>query len=61
MHLLTQIEKHLRAAGVAATRFGRDAVSDPRFVLDLRNGRTPRPETIARVEAYLARAGASGQ
>ena len=27
--------------------------SDPRFVFDLRNGRDPRPGTIARVRAYL--------
>ena len=56
MDLLGQIEKHLRITGVAATRFGRDVVRDPRFVLDLRNGRTPRVGTIARVEAHLARA-----
>ena len=54
MDLLGRIEKHLRSSGIAATRFGRNAVRDPRFVLDLRNGRTPRRETIARVEAYLA-------
>jgi hypothetical protein len=28
-------------------------MGDPRFVFDLRNGRDPRPETIARVRAYL--------
>ncbi len=56
MDLLGRTEKHLRHTGTAATRFGRDAVHDPRFVLDLRNGRTPRLETIARVEAHLARA-----
>ena len=56
MHLLGRIEHHLRRSGVAATRFGRDVVHDPRFVLDLRNGRTPRPETVARVDAYLAQA-----
>lgn len=26
---------------------------DPRFVFDLRKGRDPRPETVARVRAYL--------
>ena len=29
---------------------------DPRFVFDLRNGRDPRPETVARVRAYLEEA-----
>jgi len=28
-------------------------VGDPRFVLDLRNGRDPRVETVERVRAYL--------
>jgi 2,4-dienoyl-CoA reductase-like NADH-dependent reductase (Old Yellow Enzyme family) len=55
MHLLSMIERHLRNSGVAATRFGRDAVNDPRFVLDLRNGREPRPSTAERVSAYIAR------
>ena len=55
MHLLSMIERHLRNSGVAPTRFGRDAVNDPRFVLDLRNGREPRPATMDRVSAYIAR------
>jgi hypothetical protein len=55
MHLLSMIERHLRNSGVAPTRFGRDAVNDPRFVLDLRNGREPRPSTAERVSAYIAR------
>ena len=54
MHLLSMIERHLRNSGVAPTRFGRDAVNDPRFVLDLRNGREPRPRMIRRIEAFLA-------
>lgn len=53
MHLLREVEKFLRQSDVAPTRFGRDAVGDPRFVFDLRNGRDPRPTTIARVRAYL--------
>lgn len=38
-----------------ATKFGREAVRDPRFVGDLRNGREPRRATAARVHAYLDR------
>ena len=53
MHLLREVEKYLRQSDVAPTRFGRDAVGDPRFVFDLRNGRDPRPTTVARVRAYL--------
>jgi hypothetical protein len=55
MHLLSSIEKFLRHSGTPPTRFGREAVGDPRFVLDLRNGREPRPSTVTRVAAYMAR------
>ena len=53
VYLLREVEKFLRQSDVAPTRFGREAVGDPRFVFDLRNGRDPRPTTIARVLAYL--------
>lgn len=54
MTLLRQIERHLRATGIKPTRFGREAVHDPRFVFDLRLGREPRAETEQRVRAFLA-------
>ena len=54
MDLLFTIERFLRKRDIPATRFGRDAVNDPRFVLDLRNGREPRPHTRARVLAFIA-------
>ncbi len=53
--LLEKIEQHLAITGVAATRFGRAAVGDPRFVEDLRAGRVPRRRTIAKVETFLGR------
>jgi len=53
VHLLREVEKFLRQSDVAPTRFGREVVGDPRFVFDLRNGRHPRPNTVARVRAYL--------
>jgi hypothetical protein len=53
VYLLNKVEKFLRQSDVAPTRFGRDVVGDPRFVFDLRNGRDPRPQTVARVLAYL--------
>ena len=53
MYLLREIEKFLRSSGVPATRFGRDALNDPRFVFDLRRGREPRAETVARVVDFL--------
>lgn len=51
--LLRRIEKYLRASGMAATRFGREAVRDPRFVLDLRRGREPGGAVNRRVAAFL--------
>ena len=53
MHLLREVEKFLRRSQTAPTRFGRDAVGDPRFVFDLRKGREPRPVTAARVRQFL--------
>ena len=53
MNLLREVEKYLRRNETAPTRFGREVVGDPRFVFDLRNGRDPRPSTVARVTAFL--------
>ena len=53
MTLLERIEKYLKDRHISATRFGRRAVGDPRFVLDLRQGRKPRRRTLERLEAYL--------
>jgi hypothetical protein len=52
--LLRQIEKFLRETGMPWTKFGRLAAHDPRFVEDLRNGRTPRAETEARIVRFIA-------
>ncbi len=51
--LLCEIERFLRRTGMPWTRFGRLATHDPRFVEDLRNGRTPRPETARRVRQFI--------
>jgi 2,4-dienoyl-CoA reductase-like NADH-dependent reductase (Old Yellow Enzyme family) len=53
MHVLRRIERYLRRTNTPATRFGREAVRDPRLVLDLRNGRELRSHTAARISAYL--------
>ena len=55
MTLLDRIEIHLINHRISATRFGRRAVGDPRFVLDLRLGRRPRRRTLERLNAYLDR------
>jgi hypothetical protein len=51
--LLHHIERFLRETGIPATRFGRDAVNDPRLVLDLRNGREPGTRMRCRIEHFM--------
>ena len=51
--LIRKIEIFLRRYRMAPTTFGRLAAQDPRFVLDLRNGRRPRTETEGRVEHFM--------
>lgn len=53
VNLLKWIEAHCRASGVAPSTLGAQVLDDPRFVSDLRAGRTPRRKTEARVRAYL--------
>jgi hypothetical protein len=53
MHLRRRIELYLRRNRIAPTRFGREAVNDPRFVFDLRRGRELRKNTAARVARWL--------
>jgi hypothetical protein len=52
--LIRSVEKFLRANAISATKFGRLAAQDPRFVLDLRNGREPRAKTEARIVGFMA-------
>jgi hypothetical protein len=56
--LLRKIEKFLNQHEMPWTKFGRLAAHDPRFVADLRNGRTPRPQTQQRIENFMATYGA---
>ena len=53
MSILRKIEKFLHDTGMAPTRFGRDAVKDPRLVFDMRNGREPSSRTIRRIEHFM--------
>lgn len=54
---VTDVERACRQHGIAVTTFGRRVMGDPRFVLDMRNGRVPRPETAAKVRQFLASLG----
>ena len=49
------VEQALRHHNIAPSRLGREAVKDPAFVFNLRNGREPRPSTENKVRHYLAR------
>ena len=51
--LIRKVEVFLRRTGMPATKFGRLAARDPRFVADLRNGRLPRERTERRVEHFM--------
>ncbi len=53
MILLRKIEIFLRDNDMAPTRFGRDAVRDPRLVFDMRNGREPTPRMTERIEHFM--------
>jgi hypothetical protein len=53
--LLQQVETYLRLTRTSPARFGRDALGDPNFVFDLKEGRQPRATTRGRVLAYITR------
>jgi 2,4-dienoyl-CoA reductase-like NADH-dependent reductase (Old Yellow Enzyme family) len=53
MSTLRSIELFLRRTGMAATRFGREAVRDPRLVHDLRNGRELTERMRRRLEHFM--------
>lgn len=57
--LLAEIEAALAKSGLSATKFGKDAVGDPSFVFDLRDGkRDLRVSTVQRVRDFIAGQGA---
>lgn len=49
-----EVEAYLRRARLTPTAFGRDAIADPNFVFNLRTGREPRRDTMARVRAFMS-------
>jgi len=53
MRLMRRIEKYMKREDMKPTRFGREAVGDPRLISDIRNGRELRDSTIARIQAWL--------
>lgn len=53
-HFREKVEAFLEASGCKPTEFGRQAVGDPSFVLNLRRGRSPTLATADKVLAFIA-------
>jgi len=51
--ILDRIDRYLRSTKTTPSRLGRDAVGDPNFVMNLRDGRQPRQATLDRVIAFI--------
>lgn len=51
--MLLEIERFIKAHNMAPSRFGRNAVNDPKLVSNLRAGREMRPATADRVREYI--------
>lgn len=52
--LLLHVETAIATSGLSPSRFGFEAVGDPAFVFDLREGREPRQKTIGKVLKFIA-------
>jgi hypothetical protein len=52
--LLRTVEKFLRDHDLPASTFGRLVANDPRLMIDLRLGRTPRPDMERRIKEFMA-------
>jgi hypothetical protein len=53
VRLHRRLERYLKRTGISASRLGREAAGDPRFVYDLREGRRLGAEMQERVHAWL--------
>ena len=53
--ILERIEHYLRETRSTPSRLGRDAMGDPNFVANLRDGRQPRQPTLDRLIAFIER------
>src|SRR3989442_8226716 len=58
--LLGSISDFCRSTGMAESTFGRRAVNDGKFVARLRDGARVTPETLTRVNDFMAKHGAAG-
>ena len=51
---LARVEGFIEASGSKPSEFGRQALGDPTFVLNLRRGRSPTLATADKVMAFIA-------
>src|ERR1700674_2713457 len=58
--LLGSISDFCRRTGMAESTFGRRAVNDGKFVARLRDGARVTPETLTRVNVFIAKHGGAG-
>lgn len=49
----SEIDAFRTRHGIAESSFGKIAVGDPSFMLELRNGRVPSLRTIARIQKFI--------
>ena len=54
--LIEHIELYMRRTKTSPSRFGREVLGDPNFVMTLRDGRKPREATARRIIAFIAAA-----
>tara|TARA_Y100000310_G_C20185972_1_gene580304 strand:+ start:382 stop:570 length:189 start_codon:yes stop_codon:yes gene_type:complete len=52
---VNEVEGYLAATKMNPTRFGREAISDPNFVFELRRGRSPVSRTMDKVREFMQR------
>ncbi len=50
---LETVEAFLKNTGMSPTAFGKSAIGDPNFVLDLRRGREPRSRLVQRARDFM--------
>ncbi len=49
------LEAHLKATDTPPSRFGKEVLGDPSFVIDIRKGRKPNLESVERVMKAIDR------
>lgn len=51
--LFLDIDRFCKAKGISPAQFSRRAMNDANFIGELKRGRIPKPETVARIRAFM--------